>query len=71
MFALLLLSVFILEVSGKGYIPFPGPIEQVVISPRPHTYLKTSDLPVNFDWRSVVSFFFVQNDSVIIILQWK
>ena len=28
-------------------------IGEVIRSARPHTYLKSSDLPTNFDWRNV------------------
>jgi hypothetical protein len=38
---------------GRGYLPFDEPIKEVVKSPRPHTYLRESDLPTSWDWRNV------------------
>lgn len=38
---------------SKGFVPFPEPIQDHVISPPPHTYLKENDLPLNFDWRNI------------------
>ena len=38
---------------AKGYIPHPDAIDTTERSPRPHTYVRSKDLPLNFDWRSV------------------
>ncbi len=47
-------SVYLKVASAiKGYIPFDGPIKEIISSPQPHTYLSTDDLPQNFDWRNV------------------
>ena len=44
-----------LEVTSarRGYKKFPEPIAEVIKTPRPHTYLKASDLPDRWDWRDV------------------
>lgn len=47
------LLAFIDSVASKGYKPFKEPVKEVVKSPRPHTYLKASDLPDRWDWRNV------------------
>ena len=59
----LLTTSLALSVSGKssssqprrpsGYIPFDGPVKEVILTPRPHTYLKESDLPSVWDWRNI------------------
>lgn len=46
--------LFATEVSAKvGYLPFDGPIKTVVNTRQPHTYIRSDDLPANFDWRNV------------------
>ena len=39
------------EVTGC-YKPLKGPLPSVITSPLPQHYIKTSDLPDNFDWRN-------------------
>lgn len=36
-----------------GYVPFPEPVNEVVTSARPHTFLSADQLPQSFDWRNV------------------
>ncbi len=53
---LILLSQLALLAAGKGcrcYKEFDEQIKPVIKSQLPHQYLKSSDLPENFDWRSV------------------
>jgi len=51
--SLLSFLISVSSVASVGYVPFDGPIETVVNSPLPHTYLKSSDLPEAWDWRNV------------------
>ena len=37
----------------SGYVKFPEPVKEVVLSPKPHTYIAESDLPKVWDWRNV------------------
>ena len=57
MFPLIVIFLFInLPVAWAGckcYKPFPEKIQERVVSPRPHTYLREDDLPQVFDWRNV------------------
>lgn len=48
----LVAGVFVVE-GCKCYVPFEEKVASVIKSPQPHTYLKSSNLPVNFDWRNV------------------
>lgn len=41
------------EAGIVGYVPFPEKVDEVVISPMPHTLLRSGDLPNAFDWRNV------------------
>jgi hypothetical protein len=38
---------------NKGYKPFPSEVAEKIIHPRPHSYLKASDLPESYDIRNV------------------
>ena len=54
-----LLSIFLVVMQVnfvfgcKCYIPPEEPIEPVIKTALPHTYLKTEDLPTKWDWRNV------------------
>ena len=38
---------------GVEYIPFDGEVGSLIKNPEPHTYLKASDLPINYHWRNI------------------
>ena len=51
--ALLTSSAIVASARAPGYVKYDGVIEEKIVSARPHSYLKTTELPNAFDWRNV------------------